>query len=30
MYKTGSGALPHRQGPGWKAGAFCVWVVRRA
>ena len=29
-YKTESGALPRRQGPGWKAGAFCVWAVRRA
>ena len=29
-YKTESGALPRRQGPGWKAGAFCVWAMRRA
>ena len=26
-YKTESGALPHRQGPGWKAGAFFIWAV---
>ena len=30
VYKTESGALPRRQGPGWKAGAFCVWDMRRA